>query len=648
MQNQELGLMPGSNALRIHCTLQTALPRIVEFVPTIHRAGYNVVFTNPLLTSFGKTHSYDVSDPSQWDAGRGVDSAYPRLVDALQNEKMGLIFDLVHHRGVAGVDLSTVPCAADLDERTFMDHRTLRRLRVEDPEVFGRWFGMQLDALNKLPIPAAARVDSEPYLYDPARFARYFHIVAPGRTLLGETTLEPNESMPPGWDGATGQDATRDTRGVLVNRDKHWRVLGLYYQITSGESWEEAKKAGRLHRLVCFVPEVSRLLQLCRGSHKQIDQTQLGCALLNRQESTISADTHVQREFELTRLAIHTKGWATAAFRFGGAPCFNEGCFNPESPAVRVPEFHDRNVRRARFYPRGLVLNGGNHDYLYGGDCGAWGLAALELAADFEDTVLEFSQAQDAHDPLVKKPDMWYVFWLLLMSPTIPLTDLRQQVVKMLREGGERSDWDWKEAGWVQDELYEQLVLRFLSRAVDSQGRYRRILDPLLTKCTELGRKYSIMLALLAETIPGITEEYQHFGHWFFNGTDPLNRTEANFEELQELVGAFKPLDAKPTVASIKLLEPTSDTTKFGAGLAIRRTKRQYEKAFAGGYASLENGIPDGVVAYARRGADNQEAQVWCGRTPDAIFAGPGNGWTNRLAFYKEDLGVPVGLYVRK
>lgn len=73
-------------------------------VPYFAQLGISHLYTSPLLTARpGSTHGYDVVDPTCVNPELGGEPALERLADALRNEHMGLICDLVpNHMAVGG------------------------------------------------------------------------------------------------------------------------------------------------------------------------------------------------------------------------------------------------------------------------------------------------------------------------------------------------------------------------------------------------------------------------------------------------------------------------------------------------------------------------------------------------------------------
>lgn len=73
-------------------------------VPYFAQLGVSHLYTSPLLTARpGSTHGYDVVDPTQVNPELGGEAALERLVEALRNDNMGLICDLVpNHMAVGG------------------------------------------------------------------------------------------------------------------------------------------------------------------------------------------------------------------------------------------------------------------------------------------------------------------------------------------------------------------------------------------------------------------------------------------------------------------------------------------------------------------------------------------------------------------
>ncbi|VVN93034.1 malto-oligosyltrehalose synthase [Pseudomonas fluorescens] len=83
-------------------TLDDAVP----LLPYFARLGISHVYASPLLSArAGSMHGYDVVDPTTVNPELGGEAALRRLVDALRQQHMGLILDVVsNHMAVGGAD----------------------------------------------------------------------------------------------------------------------------------------------------------------------------------------------------------------------------------------------------------------------------------------------------------------------------------------------------------------------------------------------------------------------------------------------------------------------------------------------------------------------------------------------------------------
>ncbi|MGF6127351.1 (1-_4)-alpha-D-glucan 1-alpha-D-glucosylmutase [Pseudomonas frederiksbergensis] len=103
--NQTL-IQPLRATLRLQFHKGFTLDDAVPLVPYFASLGISHVYASPLLSArAGSMHGYDVVDPTTVNPELGGEAALRRLVDALRQQKMGLILDIVsNHMAVGGGD----------------------------------------------------------------------------------------------------------------------------------------------------------------------------------------------------------------------------------------------------------------------------------------------------------------------------------------------------------------------------------------------------------------------------------------------------------------------------------------------------------------------------------------------------------------
>lgn len=118
--------------------------------------------------------------------------------------------------------------------RRFFDISTLIALRVEDPAVFDATHRLLLDLLAR-GVLDGLRIDHVDGLADPRGYLRRLAAAAPGRWIVAEKILAPDESMPEDWAcaGGTGYDVLRALTAVLTEPAGASRLTALHAGLTS-------------------------------------------------------------------------------------------------------------------------------------------------------------------------------------------------------------------------------------------------------------------------------------------------------------------------------------------------------------------------------------------------------------------------------
>jgi (1->4)-alpha-D-glucan 1-alpha-D-glucosylmutase len=167
--------------------------------------------------------------------------------------------------------------------RRFFDISTLIALRVEDPAVFDATHRLLLDLLEH-GVLDGLRIDHVDGLADPRGYLRRLAAAAPGKWIVAEKILAPDETMPEDWPcaGSTGYDALRALTAVLTDAAGASRLTALHAGLTSmPEDFAAVVAQSKLHVLDQVLhAELDRLTDLlaaiCRTDIDLYDHTHTG------------------------------------------------------------------------------------------------------------------------------------------------------------------------------------------------------------------------------------------------------------------------------------------------------------------------------------------------------------------------------------
>ncbi|HEU5427152.1 MAG TPA: malto-oligosyltrehalose synthase [Actinocrinis sp.] len=167
--------------------------------------------------------------------------------------------------------------------RRFFDISTLIALRVEDPAVFDATHRLLLDLLEH-GVLDGLRIDHVDGLADPRGYLRRLAAAAPGKWIVAEKILAPDETMPEDWPcaGGTGYDALRALTAVLTDAAGASRLTALHAGLTSmPEDFGTVVTQSKLHVLDQVLhAELDRLTDLlaaiCRTDIDLYDHTHTG------------------------------------------------------------------------------------------------------------------------------------------------------------------------------------------------------------------------------------------------------------------------------------------------------------------------------------------------------------------------------------
>jgi (1->4)-alpha-D-glucan 1-alpha-D-glucosylmutase len=125
----DAALLTATYRLQLHAGFPLASAR--EIVPYLAELGISHAYTSPVLAArAGSQHGYDSIDPTRLNPELGPDDALRRFVDALREERMGWLLDIVPNH-----------MAASLENPFWAD---VLRLGTRSP--YARWFDIVWDA----------------------------------------------------------------------------------------------------------------------------------------------------------------------------------------------------------------------------------------------------------------------------------------------------------------------------------------------------------------------------------------------------------------------------------------------------------------------------------------------------------------------
>jgi (1->4)-alpha-D-glucan 1-alpha-D-glucosylmutase len=121
----------------------------------------------------------------------------------------------------------------DLGYRRFFDINTLIGLRMEDPQVFEDTHRLFLDWARR-GVLDGLRVDHPDGLRDPEGYCERLSTAAPGKWIVLEKILEPDERLPASWPvaGTTGYDFLNRALGVFIDPDGEAPLTSFYAEFT--------------------------------------------------------------------------------------------------------------------------------------------------------------------------------------------------------------------------------------------------------------------------------------------------------------------------------------------------------------------------------------------------------------------------------
>lgn len=297
----------------------------------------------------------------------------------------------------------------------------------------------------------------------------------------------------------------------------------------------------------------------------------------------------------------------TAFYRYPRLIALNEVGGEPDASGLAPEGFHALAAERLEHWP-GSLLATATHDTKRGEDARARLAVLSELPdawAEAVDRWRELTAACREGSPAIHARDEYMLYqslvgvWPLMLAPDDrdELAALAQRLegylIKALREGKERSDWN------APDEAYEGAALGFLRAILDPErsGEFLEALAAFVGRIAPAGGVNSLSQLLLKLAAPGVPDIYQGTELWDLSLVDPDNRRPVDFAQNQALLDAGTDLGG--LVAGWR--EGALKQRLIACGLDARR---RFPALFAaGGYQPLALAGPhrDHLLAFARR-----------------------------------------------
>ncbi len=578
---------------------------------------------------------YHLRYPLTLNTDLGGRKAFNQLLSLLGPMNAALVLDTMHHF-VDAPDEIVDPI------RSYLNLGEMWRARLEDPEILEQVMPLVIELLQqaeKAGVATGLRLDfaigcpaaQEHNDGQAPPLVSLFKKQTPASTIIYEHTPAPGELLPPKVDGDTGQRFNADISGLLI-RGSGQRDLETLYQRFTGQTADFAAVSAQAaqEQLDPFDGEITNVLQFLQHTDSQYGRDELEQVLLGKEElPSHLATVENFRQVHLTKIAIATKAWIVAGCRCYSNPALNEG----GSPtAIAVQRYQSLMSWRAEHYPLAFA-DTFTHDFRVSGDTASFLIAALTwLVDDFEQMLLAVEpiiweeivelcavRRADAWNEKaggISRVDVWNLLVTIIGSPTIPIDRLinftrdktaYRVVEKLLREGGQRSNWNWEAKGWRTDYEYEARVRNLLLTLYDSHA-FLSIFRPFLKKVANVGRRIALVKQFAKLTSPQVAVLYQLDFLWGFFHEDPDNRQDLDLGDLETEIQRLAQ-NPEPTVADFILEFGTRDNTKLGLTLELLAVRREFAAAWEGPYIPIETAptgwcghrlgkLPDQIEAY--------------------------------------------------
>ena len=570
---------------RLQLSPQLDFAAVRALVPYLRDLGVSHLYLSPSLQArSGSTHGYDVVDPTRVSETLGGEEG----LRALRAEGLEILLDIVpNHMGIGEEnrwwsDAQLRAKYFDYDPadgwyRRFFDIDDLAALRQEDPDVFEATHAKVLELLSD-GVVYGVRVDHPDGLADPAGYLRRLRERGVEHVWV-EKILERDEE-PRDWpvDGTVGYEFLGDVTALCVDAAGEAALSDLYAQLTGETRTFEAVaiEAQVQQATTTFAREVARLRNLLES----VPPTQLADALAalpiyrtyvepwsgrveDADRRALEAggidgrlravlllrerghDEFVTR-FQQTSPPVTAKGVEdTAFYRYVRLLALNEVGCDPGRFGMSIDEFHARNLRRARRFPRGLLVTQ-THDTKRSGDVRARLCVLASIPGEWRERVLRWRELGGelrtrTHPPIPDAAEEHLIHQTLLGAWPIEPERLEAYVEKALREAKRNTSWV------DQDLEYEAKVKRF-AVGLTRHEPFLSDFVPFQERIAALGERIALGQQLLKLTSPGVPDVYQGDELVALSLVDPDNRRPVDWARRHELLarlrGGARPRDA--------------------------------------------------------------------------------------------------------
>jgi (1->4)-alpha-D-glucan 1-alpha-D-glucosylmutase len=308
----------------------------------------------------------------------------------------------------------------------------------------------------------------------------------------------------------------------------------------------------------------------------------------------------------------------TAFYRYNRLVALNEVGSDPAAFGISVGEFHRENADRARRWPHGL-LTSSTHDTKRSEDVRARIAVLSELPREWRAAVNRWARLNRRAKTRVEgasAPDRnnEYLFYQTVLGAwpwdaETPDEAFVARIEAFMLKAARESQ---VHTSWVNpDPAYEDALQRFVRAALDASrpNPFLEDVAALRETVAHAGAINALAQQLLKLTAPGVPDIYQGTELWDQSLVDPDNRRPVDYRQRSRLLRGLQRRRPGRRLAA-ELLETKADgRIKLYLTSRTLACRAAYPDLFArGAYFPLEaeGAAADHVVAFARRGAENE------------------------------------------
>lgn len=247
------------------------------------------------------------------------------------------------------------------------------------------------------------------------------------------------------------------------------------------------------------------------------------------------AHREVLTRFQQLSGALTAKGVEdTALYRYRRLLAVNEVGGDPSSLGSDAATFHERNARRARRHPAGMLTTA-THDTKRGEDSRLRIAALSELADEWADACALLRRQAAAFvsptpaGPAPDPPTEYLVYqtlvgvWPLRGDPDAETARrVREYAIKACREAKQRTSWR------EPDPTFEDAVSRFVDAVLGSEGTVTALAG-IAGRAAEVAMVAGLAQTLLRVASPGVPDTYRGCELWDDSLVDPDNRRPVDY-----------------------------------------------------------------------------------------------------------------------